>query len=155
MRDVVQSDLGAYLAVFFLMAFWTIVIIVAIANRYRDLAAQASYAPVYILVVGTTVLVALLIRLRTFQINLVLAGGKRVTATLNHYAAYHIYAQAWLTYKTGGEKADARLWLAASRMNRRLADMEEVELFLPPSANLPPVIGTLYGPAETPSAPTG
>ena len=147
MRDVARSDLAAFLAIFFLVMFWLMVVVLGVYSQMRVLAAQAPYFTVYILVGAVTTLCCLSVALRTYRVNLVLANGKRVAAKVDRYFAFQVYAQVWLTYKAGGEMVQQRVWLAATTFNSRLADMEEVELFLPHSPGFRPVVGDLYRPA--------
>lgn len=146
MRDVARSDLAAFLALYTLAIFWVMVMVLTVYSRVRELPPQEPFYPVFILEGVFTTLCCLSVGLRTFRINLVLANGKRVTAKVDRYFALSIYAQVWLTYKVRGETVHQTLRLAATSFNRRLADLEEVEFYLPHSSGFKPVIGDLYMP---------
>ncbi len=143
-REVVRTDLAAFLAVYVLLLFWVVMLVLTIYSQQRTLPAQAPLFPVYILAGTVTALCFWSVKIRFDRVNAVLAKGWRVAATVDHFFVAQVYAQVSLSYQAGGDIIHVKLLLPATKLTRRLAGQEHVVLFLPSSATLKPVIGNLY-----------
>jgi len=143
-REVVRTDLAAFLAVYALFLFWVMMLVLSVYSQQRTLPAQAPLYPVYILAGTVTALCFWSVKVRFDRVNAVLAKGWRVTATVDHFFVAQVYAEASLSYQVGGDTVHVKLWLPATKITRQLANLEQVVLFLPSSATLKPVIGNFY-----------